>query len=782
MKKVLLGLLALGTVASFADANGYVNSDSEAKFTKENGKNATYNLSTDLKLGIFLGDNKDFYGFGGFKLDGDAKTSFTQKAYIGSVTDTAISDNTNLRLTAAYNYNKGDLEKAVILGLKEKGQWDKKLDEDENKEDKEKALKNLGFRLGDYEASKKKYDNNVLVSTVFDTDYNVAKTKLGIIYNSNNFSFHRTELFGNIKTTDKLSNKYYAEANMSYVLGKDKKITSELSKDVKLFDDYNTKTNYKIGGTLKGDVKLGAKLGNFDLSTKEKLHLSSLLFDEYSGEEYASNTDDAEKTKLRPEYVFRVGTENTAKYSKDGYESKLVLNYDANVAHKPIIVDKGNEKSKNNNGIMEHKVKVEVDSKYNKNNIEANLNLVDKVDYYHLLGNTEEAKTYYTEKLGKVNNVFYTNAKLGTRVSGVGLSLNGKYYINSDFRIVEKEGKKSFESTNKEYYLLVGPSVDYSKNTDKYEVSTEFNARYLHAKYTSDVKNYKLINDTIFGPVPLTLLYTSKTNRVIFTTNNKGKYVVNDNVTLSGSLLAGSQIEFFAEEKEFKDRVSNVVKKAKANFRGALKGVYAQSFFEGVASTNILLANAKVEYVKDARLKLSSELVTSFILTLNSGKLSVFDFNSATYKDEKKYDPTFNYRLGLNNKVEYKADENVKFITGLDLSYTDGVSSNKKLETIVLRDYKELFNVDGLVKNKDYEDKKIKDEEEASGLDGNTKKVFIYNPSLAVEFNYLGGKLLITPKVELTGRHKVKTNQENKEYLGFDKLTGKGTLKVEYKW
>ena len=113
MKKALLGVLALTSVASFADVTGYVKSNSEAKAETDVKKEESrvkfegqkFPVKTKLDLGFFLDSNKDTFLFTGAKLSGEAqKEGVVREGYAGARFDSMLTENTSLILNAVAGY------------------------------------------------------------------------------------------------------------------------------------------------------------------------------------------------------------------------------------------------------------------------------------------------------------------------------------------------------------------------------------------------------------------------------------------------------------------------------------------------------------------------------------------------------------------------------------------------------------------------------------------------------------------------------------------------------
>ncbi|MDC4459610.1 hypothetical protein NQ652_18250, partial [Acinetobacter baumannii] len=147
------------------------------------------------------------------------------------------------------------MEENVKEGLKLRGLWDKKYDNDEKA--RKEFYHSQGLRLK---------GSQILVSGILDLSYATNKTKLGIIYTSETLN----------SGTGRLENF----VNLNQELG-DYKI--ELDINHKLKTDI-----YQRLGRLKGDIKLKKKIGNFELVGKLHTYLGTILISDreqrYGGE------------------------------------------------------------------------------------------------------------------------------------------------------------------------------------------------------------------------------------------------------------------------------------------------------------------------------------------------------------------------------------------------------------------------------------------------------------------------------------------------------------------
>lgn len=441
MKKVLLGVAALTSIATLADTqyphfHGYLDSETkatvnntlkDAKFENE-GKPAEAGASQKLTFGAFLHKEAQLNVFAGLKGDyvkynKEGSTGVNvPNYYFGARWDAPIVDNFNIALTfghkQGYTAKKNVysdnalstkevtveddtvLEDVVVKHLKAKNKLNQaKLD---SKDDKEGYLKDNGYKL----AAK---DNTQLLSAVLSgkIEDNFDLTVAGL-YNSTEFKDGTHELESYAKTSGKLTDNIKASAEVNHL------IKSE---------------TYDEAGRLKGNVKLESQLNRDTMLTNEaKAELKNIIGTKHDGE---------------------LVLENGLKYT--GF-SNLTLNTGLNYKLE------ANGKTDKFNHIPEFKFDLTYTGL-------KNITLTSK--------NSEkvEVKTDRTNGVEELNNVFKTYNNVKYVNGGFELGLDANYDLNTDLKT----------TPNYNYMqLLVGPTLKYSYNDeDVLTVSTDNSAKTL---------------------------------------------------------------------------------------------------------------------------------------------------------------------------------------------------------------------------------------------------------------------------------------------------------------
>ncbi|WP_156299982.1 hypothetical protein [Streptobacillus canis] len=371
MKKTLLGVLALTSVASFANVTGYVKSDSKAEVKSEDITSTanpvvyTYDLSTKLDLGLFLDANKDTFVFAGGELKGKAVAdSLETPGYLGVRYDGKVTENSNMSLTGAYRIKDANVKDAIIEHLKAKKIWNDKASDD----DKNALLREQGYSFDK--------DDTLLLSGVGNGKYDNINYRLGMIYTTKDFAngTHKLESF--VKADTKLE-KFDVAAELTHKLGNFKTNTyngTEIKDDVQ-------KATLVTGGNLKGEVKVSSDRLVKDLSLESKAHfnLGTVL-------------------PFADAQVVNVGLENKAVYKGvKGLELTGKLNYGADVVSKydPTPAQVGN---------MTHTPEAFVGVKYIGKNFMVSTENTDKVTVKH---------DFATKPVvSKLDNFFKTDNKL----------------------------------------------------------------------------------------------------------------------------------------------------------------------------------------------------------------------------------------------------------------------------------------------------------------------------------------------------------------------------------
>lgn len=481
MKKALLGVLALTSVASFADVTGYVKSNSEVKAETDVKKEESavkfeeqkYPVKTKLDLGFFLDSNKDTFLFTGTRFSGEAqKAGVHNESYAGVRFDSKLNENTSLILNAVAGYTDEDKfnndDKSIENALKEhldaKKVWtaDKKaeLEKKDKKDDRNNFYKDNGFRLTE--------NDRLLLSAVVKNDTETSNLLVGTIYNLDKDTNNRLESF--VKAGKQLDG-FRLDAELTYVLGKDKEFVTTSDEDALNLLTETDINNLNYGGRVKGNVKVSTKLANdtLELYSKPSFDLGTVL-------ERGSNKENVES-----ERYFKAGVENVAKYTglkNTTVEAKLV--YDAEVAHLPV---KDNatypattgdfDVYKENAGSLLNMPKAVLNVKYDNNKLLLETN--NETKFYATVGLGES--TYNGEQNEKATFdavEFETKNKAGYKLTD-NLSAN----MMANYKLT-----KRFEFDDTKHELLTGAGVSYNKADFKAELNGRYNLKV--EKYTND--------------------------------------------------------------------------------------------------------------------------------------------------------------------------------------------------------------------------------------------------------------------------------------------------------
>lgn len=690
MKKALLGVLALTSVASFADVTGYVKSNSEVKAETDVKKEESavkfeeqkYPVKTKLDLGFFLDSNKDTFLFTGTRFSGEAqKAGVNNESYAGFRFDSKLNENASLILNAVAGYNnEGSFDKkdkSIENALKEhldaKKVWtaDKKaeLEKKDKADDRNNFYKDNGFRLTE--------NDRLLLSAVVKNDTETSNVLVGTIYNLDKDTNNRLESF--VKAGKQLDG-FRLDAELTHVLGKDKELVpNEEENALNLLTERDT-TNFDVAGRIRGNVKVSTKVANdtLELYSKPSFDLGTVL-------ERGSAQENVEF-----ERYFKAGIENVAKYTglkNTTVEAKLV--YDAEVAHLPIkenqTVEIDGTKYTENLGRLLNLPKAVLNVKYDNNKLLLETN--NETKFYATVGLGES--TYKDEQNKEVKDEkatfnaveFETKNKAGYKLTD-NLSAN----MMANYKLT-----KRFEIDDTKHDLLTGAGVSYNKSNFKAELNGRYNLK--GEKYTNDESNEVLdLNHYVYGNSKFTntiksgnLMVTPSLSTFVYSniedkyayfglkTGLKSTYIIN-----SFELMNELGFKYSLEHKEDKNNKSN------------------ESSYAG-------LANFGVNYLINENHKLGLALDSDYSYKLNNKEfdsvesaitLLMNNFDGEKSKDfasyigetkrvkdineEKadiaKYDHRFNLTPKVNavlkfGNVTVKPEASVKFKFGKDAKY-----------------------------------------------------------------------------------------------------------------
>ncbi len=513
--KIMLGILALSSMLSLSTTM-YVKNNSELKLdysSNENNGNFKFGYEpiNTLNAGALLGKSNEAFLY----LGGEIKKKYIIDgiANLGVFFKKKINEHIELTLNTGYQYEDG-MEDSIKEGLKLKGLWDKKYEEDETL--RKEFYHSQGLRLK---------GNPILVSGgVLDLTYGNTKSKIGAIYTIESFSG-----LSRILQAPPSSNIKQA-ISLNSIIGRIETFVNVNQKLDNLGIDLNL--NYKLKpdiskrlGRLKGDVTLTRKIGDIELSGKAHAYLGTILISdkkrEFGGEIRLGYNKD------------RINIKSTLKHS-------TLLDYSANKGTKDAKKEEP-PKSDPTDKLL-HKQELTFDLGYKNNKIE--FNTENKIKGKLFTDKLQVDTNKY--KKGNLSNIdhtvfsAYTSNRLKTKIGNVGIKADIKYRVSLD---INENITETYE-----HLALVGVGVEYNNKTRKIETSNSAN--------TSLLIGYVDENE-IFA--------------INAWSDNKADYIVNDKTKLFGELnLTSSNRLYFdsgieAEILGFVDLRGNIEYKIKNN-------------------------------------------------------------------------------------------------------------------------------------------------------------------------------------------------------------------------
>lgn len=732
MKKILLGVAALTSIATLADTqypdfHGYLNSETSANVNNElennkfknEGKPNEAKASQKLTFGTFLHKDAQLHVFAGLKGDYvkfNAKDKTDNNSgvtgvdvpnyYFGARWDAPIVDDFNIALTFGHKHGYGDtkkvygdykqngikadkevkiedetvLEDVVVKHLKAKNKLNQaKID---SKDDKEGYLKDNGYKL----AAK---DNTELLSAVLSgkIDDNFDLTVAGL-YNSTEFNDGTHELESYAKTSGKLTDNVKVSGEVNHL------IKSE---------------TYDVAGRLKGEVKLESQLNKNTLLTNAlKGELKNILGNKHDGE-----------------FV----SENGLKYT--GFSNTVVeqgLNYKLKADGKTAVADDAVK--------YEHTPEYKLDLSYTGENVRFTTKNSEKVE-------VKLAKKDSAVK--ELNNIFKTYNNIKYVNGGFELGLDANYDLKTNLLAKPHSNEMKF---------LTGPTIKYTYNDeDVLTVTTDNSAKYLLTALANTgekadllghegfafTKNKAVISE-LFGvdtEVKLNAHNYVISGDAVSTKTNK------DFVSFTDMLLANAGVKF---TKAFNDTT-----KASLEVNG--------NYFLKATNTNIYKDSATKEIIIEKSDKILLDHFGSADATLNV--TSTLSENA-----DRKVD------LITEVKGEYKYMKlGSKYIEGFAkfveaAGYTDG--EYRVLDGYVAKEFNNKDQADFITQGFDMFDKSK-----------NTEHSLAVKPSVAVKFD-ITKNLTVTPKLGANFEFAQKLADNSKFEL--NKVTGEGSLNISYTW
>lgn len=765
MKKTLLGVLALTSVASFANVTGYVKSNSEATVktddVKANPVAYEYGLSTKLDLGLFLDDKKDTFVFAGGELKGKAvKGSLEKPGYLGVRFDGAVTENTNLTLTGIYRLNKdANTKDTIIEHLKAKKVWDDKASDD----DKKALLRKEGYRFNND-------DETLLISAILKGKYDEINYRLGGIYVTDNFKEGTHGLESFVEVDAKLE-KVNVEGKLTHEIGRIKKLVENPANQDYYFNrveliEVENSNSLKNAGRLKGEVKVSTdKLANrLALSTKAKFDLGTVLPEE-------NNFLPApEFEKIEAQHYFKVASENEAKYEViKGLELEGKLNYNAEVSNLPIKDGEAMQfdaKIENNYGFMLHRPEIVLGAKYTKDNL-----TVATTNSNQVVLNTYLGKWTYNDKvlrkLYTLNNEFISKNNLDYKFND-NINLSGLVQFKNEvgFNVSSEEIKPISYLNN----VLITPTLKVNNEHEGLKYDGEYRLGYIFDRYSTGY----IAEDG-------TNVNTSRTYNIALTKlNTKLDYSLTSNIKLNAAL---DLIGVYAN-------INDTSKTKDASL------MYSTNVFSGVLNPKVGLTYEKenVKFVTTLATDVYAQHVRANAkdeekdILLNKETAHMTGENTETDLAVKVYKKTGYFaKTTLDNKLTYGITSNVALFSEFNLAHS--LQVNTEMREKGLEKYrdrvKDNFMKDGLV---NLNANILKDEEQKEALaefPSTSKHMFKVMPALGVTAKFIDNKLTVEPKISATAKYlsNVRTeNEKSVEELKFKSIEGKATLKVEYVW
>ncbi len=723
MKKVLLGVLALTSVGSFANVSGYLKSESEVKATdavitdataapKLKLEGAKFPLKTKLDLGFFLDEKKDSFVFTGVQLSGEAQDKFKgAKAYAGVRLNTKVSEHETLTLNAvASNRNKDykAVENAVKEHLSANGLWTaekrKELEQDYKLEDREGFYKENGYVYGE--------NDRLLLSALVNGNYETGKYTLGALYNLDAEGNSRLD---SIAKAEKELGKVKLEANLEHLLGHQKGFTiAENGRN--LLKESDAAGNLKYAGRLKGDVKLSTDklVDGLYMHTKPHFDLGTVL-------EITEGQDkDVSSTR-----ALKAGLENEVKYTGiKNIEIKGQLNYDAEVLNKPATTEKtevtspDGVKQTGNAGEMLHLPNAKLDVKYDDGKLLASTENKDTLFVGQYFGKPVD-KTSSEAILPEIlSNEFETKNTVEYKfTNNFKANAVANYKLENEFYLTEN-GQEAY--TNYNHTLLTGFGLGYKNSM----VKSELNARYsLSASNTFDEAGKKYVSDFSHG------------HEVLANTRNEAKTMLNKDVTLTGTLNAFNRM-YVESGKDY------------TGFFGVKAGV-------------------KTEYAKDQWMA-SAELNGKYGLVYEAAaKNTETDLGHMAAAQLKT---GLGYSFDTNHKVGFELDNVYSY--ALPNTYFD------RTEEGINRLMKDNFETSVEKSVDDYILAKPKDIlGEVNRLYDSNLHILDVMPKLNAELKY--GKVTVKPEVSAKFGFGLKSDTNS---FRITNIEGKGKLNIEYMW
>ncbi len=444
--------------------NIYVRDNTELRLRhekKENNKQLAsnnplikYEVKKELNIGALIGKNKDLFVFLGGEVVGkdlkykmDKKTNLKTIEGLDGIANIGLNFkrklNKNIELTFNGGYqHKGGMEANVKEGLKLRGLWDKKYEEDEMARKEFYHSQGLRFK-----------NDEVLISGVLDLDYETTKSKIGIIYSAEELVYEKSRFEGFLNLNQRLGN-FNINGNFNYKL-----------KDIHEVLDRM--------GRVKGDVSLSGKVGNLEIIGKTYVHIGSII------------RSDKDRT---------FGGEGSLVYKNRNINLKTTLKhetmYDYSENESKEIYSKPRPKKDKTNSLVQKEEFLFNLGYINKNiELKSNIKVRSKILTDIKNGIKIDTNKYNKNDTNNKNKDFtvllaYTDNELNTKLGDITLRLSSKYRYNMDMNDSKKLTHK--------HLGLVGVGITYDRKTNNLMLKNSIDARYLISY--SDNEDYSIIN------------------------------------------------------------------------------------------------------------------------------------------------------------------------------------------------------------------------------------------------------------------------------------------------
>ncbi|WP_156299341.1 hypothetical protein [Streptobacillus canis] len=622
MKKILLGVIALTSAASFGakyeHLHGYLELDGKASVEKPvsyedvsgevkvkdlgDQKDVTYEIGTKADLGVFMHENKEVFAFIGTDLSGkkvgNADLTFNEKTpyHFGLRWDSEIIDTFNIQLTAAHRRGGEGIA------------WEtkNKLNDETEKVHKvngvkyaiEKHLTAKGKKLdGTDQGYKLRQTDTFLLSAVLNGKiYNNFELTVAGLYNSADFKDGTHELETYVKTNGKIrENVKVSNAVIRHVLNSE---------------------NYAMAGALNGGVKVETEASDVvTLSNEGKFELKNILKNGNGGHDATVESLNSGKytgiknVELRGDVNYKLEIKTTSALTTLKHEPEAKLG----VTYKPVA---GLTLSSDNS---------------------------NKVTYKHEF--TPAAEKAFTNDFITTNKVAYAVAK-GVMVDGL-----AEYKLNTNLSSTAQDPKHA-------HSVLAGAGVSVNKEFVGAKVESTLNGRYLFDAKSADAAN-------------------NFTHQGFVWTENKVAYAFNDNNKLEGKVNLYNYTKLKTITKNSKHELNgNVADVFLANLGAKYTNVTGKF-------TNVVDVDAKyaleTELVKDAVVKqgLGVDFNGSTTFKANENVDVTFGVENTYTLNEFNGDIYGVYVDYIKDASNYKADVNAYAADKYNASKQDSIKKAK---------------------------------------------------------------------------------------------------------